>query len=512
MTKERWFNYRPICLVFAFLLLGSVFAFFVAYENTISTIISIIAAVLVMGFILIIAIKKKKLKYFFIPLLSLLIGVLVFNLTIYNFNKGIKSNYLPSVIEARISSVGKENDSYLYLQADSVVLDGDKIKENIIIYCYDTSSLYEKIEVGAIVKFNPSSFYHEDIFKHEIPYAKLITNNIKYVTSVNISKLSIIGIDKTFAETIKEKVKENLSLGLTNENTEIAYSSLFGEKTLLSEDQYSAYQLSGIAHLLAVSGLHVGIIVGLFRKAFKRMKKRPWIKLVVICPLLLMYVYICNFAYSVIRAGIMATILLLSDVLGTEYDSYCSISLAGIVIYFINPLCVFDVSFLMSFGCVIGIAMLYKPIYKMLTVKIYFNKTIASSVAMSLSATISLLFIMAFFFQNLNFISIIANIIIIPIFTVAFTCNFIVSIISLLLPVVAHLLHPINYILDFTNILATMFGNLSISNFNTLSFNYIGIIIYFVFILLIGRLCTAKYQYKLAVTLPIVALLVCCLI
>ena len=510
MSKERWFNYRPLCLVFAFLLLGSVFAFFVAYQNIISTIISLISIVLVMGFILIIAIKKKKLKYFFIPLLSLLIGVLAFNLTIFNFKKGV--DYTPSVIQARISSVGKENDSYVYLQADSVVLDGKEIKENIIIYLYDTTSLYEDIEVGALVKFKPSSFYHENIFKNEIPYAKLITNNIKYVSATNIKNLTILDVDKTFAELVKERVKENLSLGLSNENTEIAYSALFGEKALLGSEQYSAYQLSGVAHLLAVSGLHSGIIVGLFRKLFKRMKKRLWIKLAVICPLLLIYMYFCNFAYSIIRASIMATILLLSEVLGTEYDSFCSISLAGIVIYFINPLCVFDVSFLMSFGCVIGIAMLYKPIYKMLTVKLHFHKTIASSAAMSLSATISLIFIMAFFFQNLNIISIIANIIIIPIFTIAFVCNFAVSIASLLIPVVAYVIYPINYILDFINLIATMFGNLAISNFNTLSFNYIAIIIYFVLILLFGRLCTAKYQYKLAVTLPIVALLFCCLI
>ena len=512
MTKERWFNYRPLCLIFVFLLLGSVFAFFVAYQTVIATIVSLVCAVIVVAFLLTIAILKKKLKYFFIPLISFLIGLLAFNITIFNYNLGVKSNYVPNVIEARVSLVGKANDSYLYLQADNVILDGKEIKENIIIYLYDSSSLYENIETGSKIKFKPTSFYKEDIFKYEIPYAKLITNNIKYVSSVNISKLTVTGVDKTFADLAKERVKENLSLGLSNENTEIAYSALFGEKALLGEEQYSAYQLSGVAHLLAVSGLHVGIIVSIFRLLLKRIKKRLWIKLLVICPLLLIYAYVCNFAYSVIRASIMATILLLSEVLGTEYDSFCSISVAGIFIYCINPLCVFDVSFLMSFGCVIGIAVLYKPIYKMLTQKLKFNKTVASSVAISLSATISLIFVMAFFFQNLNIISIVANIIIIPIFTIAFVCNFVVSMISLAIPAVAYVLYPINYLLDFINILAIIFGNMKLSNFNTLKFNYIAVIIYCALILIMGRLCTAKYQYKLLVTLPMVALLICCLV
>ena len=57
----------------------------------------------------------------------------------------------------------------------------------------------------------------------------------------------------------------------------------------------------------------------------------------------------------------MSVVLMLADFFGEEYDSFCSISIAGIVIYFLNPLCVFDISFLMSFGCVAGIAVLYKP-------------------------------------------------------------------------------------------------------------------------------------------------------
>ena len=78
----------------------------------------------------------------------------------------------------------------------------------------------------------------------------------------------------------------------------------------LSNETKTAFRSSGVAHLLAVSGLHVGIIVAIFRKLLKKMKKHLWLKLIIICPLLLVYMYICNFAYSIIRASIMAIILL----------------------------------------------------------------------------------------------------------------------------------------------------------------------------------------------------------
>ena len=207
----------------------------------------------------------------------------------------------------------------------------------------------------------------------------------------------------------------------------------------------------------------------------------------------------------------MAIVLLLSNIVGEEYDSFFSISLAGIIIFATNTLCVFDVSFLMSFSCVLGIAMLYRPIYKAL-VKSKFNKKIASSVALSLSSTISLMMIMAYFFQTLNVISIVANLIIIPIFTITFSIVFIVSFVSLIIPHICFLLYPLNYVFDLISIIATMLGGLFFSNFNTIGFNYIGLVLYFVLLLVIGRFCTAKYVHRVIVTLPMVALLFICLI
>lgn len=506
MNKERWFNYRPICLIFAFLLLGSVFAFFV----NIIPIVLIISAVSIFSLLFIIGIRKKKLKYFIVPLIAFIIGVSAYYLTVVNFNKGI--NYIPSSVEARISLVGKPNDNYLYVEADSCFVNNTKISEKIIIYIYDTSGLYEDIEIGSKIKFTPTQFYHAELIQSSLPRANYINENIKYISSVNITKITFNGVDKTFAEIIKQQIKNNLLLGLTNENAEIAYSSLFGEKDLLGDNQYSAYKLSGVAHLLAVSGLHVGIITAVLLKLLDIFKVKRWWRFGIVGSFLLLYMSVCNFAVSIVRATIMAMILMMSEIFGEEYDTFNSISIAGIVCYIINPLCVFDVSFLMSFGCVLGIAILYKPILKMLILKLHFPNTFASAVAMSLSTTITLVFIMAFFFNTLNIIAIIANVILIPIFTVAFIPIFIISLLSLIIPQLSYLLFPINYILNFINICATLLGGLAISNFNTLKFNYLAIVVYFILLLIIGRLCTAKYQYKILISLPILALLVCCLL
>lgn len=505
MKKQRWFNYRPLCLIFAFLLLGSIFSFYIINH----VVLTIAISILVLAIFIFIAIKRKNIKLILVPLIAFIVGIGAYYLTIYNFNKGV--SFVPNKVEARVSIVGKTTDSYLYLKADSVELDGKEINDNIILYIYDYESLYEGIEIGSHLTIKPINFYHSNIFYNEIPNAKLIFDDIKYIVTAKIEDVEVGNTDKTFAEKIRSEIKNNLAEGLTNDNVEIAYSSLFGEKEMLNENHKLSFRLSGVAHLLAVSGLHVGIITGILYTILNFFKIKKVARLAIVTPILLFYMYICNFATSILRASIMAIVLMLSDVFGEEYDIFCSISLAGIIIYAINPLCVFDVSFLMSFSCVLGIAMLYKPIYKAL-IKGKFNKKVASSIALSLSSTLSLMLIMAFFFRTLNVISIVANLIIIPIFTIGFTITFVCAFASLIIPHLCYVLYPVNYIFDIISVIAKIFGSLSFSNFNTARFNYIALVVYFMLLLFIGRFCTAKYQHRVIIILPMVALIFCCLV
>ena len=503
--KERWFNYRPLCLIFGFLLLGSVFSFYLTQKLA----LTIICSSVILLALLVLSIIKRHPKYFFIPLIAFVIGVLSFQLATYSFNRSI--DFVPTLIQARIYSVSNEVDGMVQVEADSCIFDDKKSSDNIIIYIYDNSGIFKNIEVGNTIKFKPYGFYKSDIFFNETPNSSLYSNDLKYTASVLIEDVEYVNSDKTFAEIVREKIKNNLSLGLNNENTEIAYSALFGDKDLLSDKQYSAYKLSGVAHLLAVSGLHVGIIAGILQKALRFRKSKRWWKFGLIAAVYMFYTYLCGYSVSIIRASIMSLIFMISDLTGKEYDSLNSISIAGIVIYLINPLCIFDVGFLLSFSCVFGITLLYKPIEKVLT-KTKVPAKIVKSLAISLSTTISIVVVMAYYFRTLNIISIVANVILIPIFTIAFTAVFIISLISILIPYLAYLLYPINYIFGFVNLVATVLGNLSISNFNTIRFNYIVIIIYVMFLSFIGRFCTSKYQYKLISSLSILALLFCCLL
>ncbi len=503
--KDQWLNFRPLCLIFAFLLLGTIFSFYVASN----TLITVLVSILVLSVLIFICIKNKSAKFIIISALAFAVGAGAYFMATLQFAP--KETALPSVVEARIYNVGVPQDGTLTLYADSIKFDENKQNFNLIIRLYDTTNDFSAFEIGDILSLNPSKIYATDLFFYKTPNAKYYADNLKYSIIVSAGDVNEIGHDKTFAEQIRLKIKENLHNGLSNENVEIAYSALFGDKTMLSPDQYNAYKMSGIAHMLAVSGLHVGIIVGLLSKLFKLLKVKPKISFIIICLMLIFYMYVCNFAVSVVRATIMSVLLLLAPIVKRRYDSLSALGIAGIICFAINPLLAFDVSALMSFSCIAGIVLLYKSISLALA-KVKFPNALAKSLALSASTSIAMLVIMAFFFNNLNIISLIANIILIPIFTVAFSITFVLALFSLVLPFITYLLYPIGFVYDFLNLVAVVLGNLPIANFSTISFNYIAIVVYFLFLLLISRICTASETNKVVYTLPLLAIFFVCLL
>ena len=85
--KKRWYNYRPILFIFAFLMFGTLFAFYFQKHK----LISIVFASLLLAILLIIAVLKRKIKYLILPVISFLIAFGVYNIAIISFNKEINT-------------------------------------------------------------------------------------------------------------------------------------------------------------------------------------------------------------------------------------------------------------------------------------------------------------------------------------------------------------------------------------------------------------------------------------
>ena len=139
-----------------------------------------------------------------------------------------------------------------------------------------------------------------------------------------------------------------------DEGTAILTGMLFGEKDMIDEEIYAGYKKNGTAHVLAVSGLHVGALYACISKIIR--KRRGIISNILIAALLLTYAAMAGFSPSVMRASAMIFIHIAADMLHRRYDMLSAACLCIIANLIKNPFAMFDTGFQLSYIAVITIA------------------------------------------------------------------------------------------------------------------------------------------------------------
>lgn len=136
---------------------------------------------------------------------------------------------------------------------------------------------------------------------------------------------------------------------------------LLGDKSDLDVDTKRTFMNTGAMHMLAVSGMHVGLIVVLLLWIFKRLFFYRGRTLAMICMIVLLwfYAFLTGFSASVVRAVTMFTVLIVAQLLQRGYQPINSLSVAGFFIFLVDPLSIFDIGFQLSFLAMLGIFTVY---------------------------------------------------------------------------------------------------------------------------------------------------------
>ena len=135
---------------------------------------------------------------------------------------------------------------------------------------------------------------------------------------------------------------------------------LLGDTHDLDYGLDTAFKVSGIRHIVAVSGLHISILYGLI--CIVTLRKR-FLTAAVGIPVLILFAAMAGLAPSALRACIMVSLMLLAQLLGREYDPPTALSFAVLVMLMVNPMAIVSASLQLSAGCVAGILLFNKPIY-----------------------------------------------------------------------------------------------------------------------------------------------------
>jgi len=153
---------------------------------------------------------------------------------------------------------------------------------------------------------------------------------------------------------------------MSESSANLLYSMLFGDRSSLDDEMQENLRLTGLGHILAVSGLHVGLVVGLLAIVLKLCRANKYIKISIIGAVLIFYLYLCDFRVSMIRASIMFFTLLGMGLFARKTDLITRVCFAWGIILMLFPHQLLSMSFQMSFACLFGIALFYQPISKFL--------------------------------------------------------------------------------------------------------------------------------------------------
>lgn len=439
---KRLFNFRimPLCLLGIVLAICAVTFCDVAF----SIVLAVAAAILIA-----VAFSVKSLQKARVKLITVLaFFLLAAGVTSLNFvkaeNRSIYS--YDSVIEGSVSImtncdengyVDSGNYSVAYIYLEDVEVDGRKIK-GIAQSAFASPKLINNLKIGDRIEFrgniSPKNLNVTDSYS-----VSAYKNNVFHYISCSEQpgdenlQFKVLGNRVKFGDKVRLRIKSSVYRNVKKETAGFLYAMTLGDKSGLEDGIKADFQRTGAAHIFAVSGLHVGIIAASILWTLKKFKVRNrWSVFICVAAVLIPFCALCDFSPSTVRATVMTLIALGARTLMYRSDGISNLSFAGCVILLFNPIYLFDVGFLMSFLAVYGLMTLAKPLTEIIPKK--FRCKLTSLLCATVAVNISLLPIMLMSFGGQTLLSVVANLIVIPLASVFFPIYLIALIITCILP------------------------------------------------------------------------------
>ena len=292
---------------------------------------------------------------------------------IYNNENSLVVTLLEDPVEKTKSY--KANASVdLLLKNDSCI----KRKGTIILYFKKDSTL-STLEYGSQLIIskplqeiknsgNPGGFNYKryslfqgithQVFLKESEFEVLPTTNKKVFNQfINTSREKVLSI-------LRKNIKGEKELGL-------AEALLIGYKDDLDKTLVQSYSNTGVVHVIAISGLHLGLIYWLLILLFKPLQKRQlkWLRPLFILTGLWLFSLLAGAQPSVLRSAVMFTCIVLGDSFARKSSIYNTLALSALLLLCINPYWLWDVGFQLSYAAVLSIVIFMQPIYNLFYTK-----------------------------------------------------------------------------------------------------------------------------------------------
>jgi competence protein ComEC len=268
---------------------------------------------------------------------------------------------------------------------------------------YRLPAHYKRIETFK----NPDRFDYGNYLSNKNVYHSIyLKRKPRQISECNLI-LKLVRTSKMMAsEFFRENIKQDGSAKIIN-------AILIGEKSELDKNVKDLFVNNGLAHLLAISGMHVGIIL-LIINFFIFKIQSPLLKNTIVLTGIWFYILLTGLQVPAIRAGFMFTVYILGQLINRNTKGLNSIFFAALVLLSIQPKLILQLSFQLSFAAMISILLFYGPIRNLLEIKNRIASSIWNLVALNISVQILVLPLSILYFQQIPTYSIVASLISVP--------------------------------------------------------------------------------------------------
>lgn len=379
-----------------------------------------------------IVVAKKSSKYWrifygiasfslYILLGTILSGLHKSNLhTHYFASKSISSN---SVFQIRLLEPPEEKEKSVKCLAAVQKVDSSVVVGNVLLYFQKTpkslalnygdvlllNSTFTKIQRNG----NPKEFDYARYLKiHDIHHQTYVQEN-DWMKVGNDSNPFLKRVFKM--QNILENRLDNSKLSTSN--LMVAKALLLGKKESLDRDLLRTFSSAGAMHVLAVSGLHVGIIMLLFSKLFaplKRLRKGKLVFILLLLAVIWCYAIVTGMSSSVLRATVMFTFVIIGKELERDTSVYQSILVSAFILIIFDPFVIFQVGFQLSYLAVLGIVFLQPKFYGLFYFKSALVREIWKYTTVSVAAQLATFPLGLYYFHQFPNFFFISNLIVIP--------------------------------------------------------------------------------------------------
>ncbi len=451
-----------------------------------------------------------------------IVAVGLLSITLHNqanfyshYTKYLKASNSAHTIRFKVRDILKSNTYYDKYVVDVIEVDTTLVSGKLLVNIAK-DSLKTPLQVDAILLANTQfKTIAEPLNAHQFNYRTYLQKQHIYHQLVlgyeqllytHQNKPTIYGITSKLQTKIKTQLKK---FNFKTDEFAIINALLLGQRQDISAKVYASYKQAGVIHILAISGLHIGIILLVLSTLFKPLesiRQGKLLKAIVLICLLWAFAIVAGLSASVVRAVTMFSIVTVAINYKRPTNIYNTLAFSIVILLLLKPNFLFDVGFQLSYLAVFSIVtfqpMLYTlwaPKYRVL---VYFWKL----TTVTLAAQIGILPISLYYFHQFPGLFLISNLMIIPFLKVILIFGIIVILLALVSKLPAVLVTLYGYFISSMNNVINWVAMQDAFLFKNISFSLVNVILSYVLMLLLVNIIRKKRYSSVVAALAIILL------